>query len=102
MRGGVLRPFRGVHKKYLPHYLAMGEHKINLKRISPKFIACLVTQHRSVTWAKLFLVVRGSKLNHRQNVLSNVNGSIPSKVLPSGRQPVYVAQSKLIHTVLKP
>ena len=44
-----LRPFRGVHKKYLHHYLAMCEHKINLKRISPKFIARLVTQHRSVT-----------------------------------------------------
>ncbi len=44
-----LRPFRGVHKKYLHHYLAMCEHKINLKRISPQFIARLVTQHRSVT-----------------------------------------------------
>ncbi len=44
-----LRPFRGVHKKYLHGYLAMCEHKINLKRISPAFIARLVTQHRSVT-----------------------------------------------------
>ena len=44
-----LRPFREVHKKYLHHYLAMCEHKINLKRISPKFIALLVTQHRSMT-----------------------------------------------------
>jgi transposase-like protein len=44
-----LRPFRGVHKKYLHHYLAMCEHKINLKRISPKFIAQLVTPHKSVT-----------------------------------------------------
>ena len=44
-----LRPFRGVHKKYLHHYLAMCEHKINLKRISPTFIARLVTLHRSVT-----------------------------------------------------
>ena len=44
-----LRPFRGVHKKYLHCYLAMCEHHINLKRISPAFIARLVTQHRSVT-----------------------------------------------------
>jgi transposase-like protein len=44
-----LRPFRGVHKKYLHHYLAMGEHEINLKRISPKFIAQLVARHKSVT-----------------------------------------------------
>jgi transposase len=44
-----LRPFRGVHKKYLHHYLARCAHKINLKRISPKFLAQLVTQHRSVT-----------------------------------------------------
>jgi transposase len=44
-----LRPFRGVHTKYLHHYLAMCEHTINLKRISPQFIAQLVTQHRSVT-----------------------------------------------------
>jgi transposase-like protein len=44
-----LRPFRGVHKKYLHGSLAMCEHKINLKRISPAFIARLVTQHRSVT-----------------------------------------------------
>jgi transposase len=44
-----LRPFRGVHKKYLHGYLARCEHKINLKRSSPTFIAQLVTQHRSVT-----------------------------------------------------
>jgi transposase len=44
-----LRPLRGVHKKYLHCYLAMCEHKINLKRISPAFIARLVTQHKSVT-----------------------------------------------------
>jgi transposase-like protein len=44
-----LRPVRGVHKKYLHPYLAMCEHKINLKRINPQFIARLVTQHRSVT-----------------------------------------------------
>jgi transposase len=45
----LLRPFRGVHKKYLHHSLALCEHKINLKRISPTFTARLVTQHRSVT-----------------------------------------------------
>jgi hypothetical protein len=44
-----LRPLRGVHKKYLHHYLARCEHKINLKPISPKFFAQLVTQHRLVT-----------------------------------------------------
>jgi transposase len=44
-----LRPFRGVHKKYLHGYLAMCEHRINLKRISPTFIARLVTQHRLMT-----------------------------------------------------
>jgi transposase len=44
-----LRPLRGVHKKYLHGYLAMGEHKIDLKRISPQFIARLVTPHRSMT-----------------------------------------------------
>lgn len=37
-----LRPFRGVHKQYLKYYVAMCEHKINLKRISPHFIARLV------------------------------------------------------------
>ena len=40
-----LRPFRGVHKKYLKNYLAMCEHRINLKRISPKFISQLVAAH---------------------------------------------------------
>jgi transposase len=39
-----LRPFRGGHKKYLPSYLAMCEHKLNRNRISPAFIARLVTQ----------------------------------------------------------
>jgi hypothetical protein len=33
-----LRPFRGVHKKYLKYYLAMCEHRINRKRITPAFI----------------------------------------------------------------
>jgi transposase len=44
-----LRPFRGVHKKYLKNYLAMCEHKINLKRISPKLISQLVAEHKLVT-----------------------------------------------------
>jgi transposase-like protein len=37
-----LRTFRGVHKKYLKYYVAMCEHKINRKRVSPCFIARLV------------------------------------------------------------
>jgi transposase len=37
-----LRPFRGVHKKYLSGYVAMCEFSINLKRISPSFISLLV------------------------------------------------------------
>ena len=49
-----LRPFRGVHKKWLPYYLAMCEHKINLKRINPKFISQLVAEHRLVTLSRDF------------------------------------------------
>ena len=37
-----LRPFRGVHKDYLAGYVAMCEHRVNLKCISPQFIAALV------------------------------------------------------------
>lgn len=37
-----LRPFRGVHKDHLAGYVAMCEHSINLKRITPRFIAALV------------------------------------------------------------
>jgi transposase len=44
-----LRPFRGVHKKHLKYYLAMCEHQINLKRVTPEFIAQLVTERQSVT-----------------------------------------------------
>ena len=44
-----LRPFRGVHKKHLKYYLAVCEHSINLKRITPKFIAQLVAEHQLVT-----------------------------------------------------
>jgi transposase len=40
-----LRPFRGVHKKYLSAYVAMCEFAINLKRITPAFIASLVAMH---------------------------------------------------------
>jgi transposase len=37
-----LRPFRGVHKDRLSGYVAMCEHDINRKRITPDFIATLV------------------------------------------------------------
>jgi transposase-like protein len=37
-----LRPFRGVNKDRLSGYVAMCEHSVNLKRITPKFIAALV------------------------------------------------------------
>ena len=40
-----LRPFRGVHKKYLSGYIAMCEFGINLKRITPSFISALVALH---------------------------------------------------------
>ena len=38
-----LRPFRGVHKKFLAGYIAIGEFPINLKRINPHFISQLLT-----------------------------------------------------------
>jgi transposase-like protein len=37
-----LRPFRGVHKKHLAGYVALHDHAINLKKISPAFISALV------------------------------------------------------------
>lgn len=40
-----LRPFKGVHKKYLAGYVALCEFRRNLKRISPTFIAALVAFH---------------------------------------------------------
>ena len=40
-----LRPFRGVHKDYLAGYVASYEFRVNLKRISPAFIADLVACH---------------------------------------------------------
>jgi transposase-like protein len=38
-----LRPFKGVHKKYLAGYLAVCELRHNEKRISPSLISSLVT-----------------------------------------------------------
>jgi transposase-like protein len=40
-----LRPFRGVHKKYLAGYVALCEFSLNEKRVSPAFIAALVRSH---------------------------------------------------------
>lgn len=40
-----LRPFRGVHKKYLVGYIALCEFAINHKRVTPRFIAALVAKH---------------------------------------------------------
>lgn len=40
-----LRPFRGVHKRYLCGYVAVHEFSVNLKRISPAFISALVKVH---------------------------------------------------------
>lgn len=40
-----LRPFKGVHKRYLYGYLAICEWRRNLKRITPDFIAALVSSH---------------------------------------------------------
>ena len=40
-----LRPFRGVHKKYLAGYVALCEFHTNLKRITPDFISMLVRSH---------------------------------------------------------
>lgn len=40
-----LRSFKGVHKKNLSGYIAVCEFRRNVKRISPDFIAALVTVH---------------------------------------------------------
>jgi len=40
-----LRPFKGVHKRYLSGYVAMYEFRRNLKRISPDFISSIVNVH---------------------------------------------------------
>ncbi len=37
-----LRPFRGMHKKYLALYVAMFEWEYNLKRVTPKFMRMLM------------------------------------------------------------
>ena len=40
-----LRPFRGVHKRFLSGYVAIHEFRINLKVMSVRFIAALVGLH---------------------------------------------------------
>jgi transposase-like protein len=40
-----LRPFRGVSKHFLHGYVAIHEFRVNLKAISPTFIAALVRCH---------------------------------------------------------
>lgn len=40
-----LRPFKGVHKKFLAGYIAIREIRRNYKRITPYFIADLVAFH---------------------------------------------------------
>jgi transposase-like protein len=42
-----LRPFKGVHKRYLSGYVALAEFRRNHKRISPGLIAALVILHTS-------------------------------------------------------
>ena len=44
-----LRPFRGVHKDYLDGYVAIYVFHVNLKAISPPFIAALVHHHSLCT-----------------------------------------------------
>lgn len=44
-----LAPFRGVSKHFLSGYVALYEFRVNLKRISPAFIAQLVTLHSFCT-----------------------------------------------------
>ena len=40
-----LRPFRGVHKRFLSGCVAMHEFRVNLKRITVTFIGALVCLH---------------------------------------------------------
>ena len=40
-----LRPFRGVHKKYLAGYVAIHEFAVNHKRVSPQFVSAIVRLH---------------------------------------------------------
>jgi transposase len=44
-----LRPFRGVHKRYLYEYVAVYEFQVNLKAISPSFIAAVVHRYSFYT-----------------------------------------------------
>ncbi len=41
----LLRPFRGVHKRFLSGYVAIHAFRVNLKMISIAFIAALVSLH---------------------------------------------------------
>lgn len=43
-----LRPFRGVHKKYLAGYVAICEFAINLKTITTSFVAKLVQKYKCI------------------------------------------------------
>jgi hypothetical protein len=43
--GTFLRPSRGFHKRFLSGYFAVAKFRRNLKRISPGFIASLVSLH---------------------------------------------------------
>ncbi|MBZ0307261.1 MAG: hypothetical protein K8I82_14435, partial [Anaerolineae bacterium] len=40
-----LRPFRGIHKRYLFDYVAIHEFRVNFKAISPVFIPAHVHRH---------------------------------------------------------
>jgi transposase len=40
-----LRPFRGVHKKYLSHYVAVCEWRLTHKRLMPRQLARFVRSH---------------------------------------------------------
>ena len=44
-----LRPFKGVHKRYLFGYVAICEFRRNLKHITPDFISQLVRSHTFCT-----------------------------------------------------
>jgi len=37
-----LRPFRGIHKDYLPGYVAIHEFAVNNKRVTPEFNSTIV------------------------------------------------------------
>jgi len=40
-----LRPFRGVHKKYLSGYVAIHEFAVNHKVVTPAFVSAIVRSH---------------------------------------------------------